>query len=124
MIRFILAVIAGISSGGLVIFLGTMVMDMIWPVANPEAEVNTPYYIFWIRIITHGIGTMVAGFIAGMVSIQSKYSSGIIAWLVVISAVTYFVFINKLPSWVTVADISISAIIGFIGVLLGASKKF
>ena len=129
MLRFVIATITGLIAGSLLIFLG----NVLYLSLNPADTVDTYGNLikidyksdisYWTRIVAHAFGAFIAGLVAALVAIKTKYSSGITAFLVLFIGITYFLFDNIYPTWFVVADISITAVLGFVGVLIGAARN-
>lgn len=129
MLRFVIATITGLIAGSLLIFLGNVLYLSLNPIDAVDTYGNlieidyNSEISYWTRIVAHAFGAFIAGLVAALVAIKTKYSSGITAFLVLFIGIIYFLFDNVYPTWFVVADISITAILGFVGILIGASRN-
>jgi hypothetical protein len=129
MVRFLIATITGLIAGSLLIFIGNMVFMSLYPtdaISSTTEGLDFNYISnagYCTRLVAHGLGAFIAGLVAALVAIKTKYSSGVTSFLVIFIGIIYFVFANAYPTWFVVSDITVTAILGFLGVIVGASRR-
>lgn len=114
------------------LFLGLMLLMGLYPI--PESVENGNHdamnlFIasladgaFIIKAATHIVACFASGLVASIVSKPYKYQAGVIAAVLVFMLVVFRDFRYLYPSAYVVCDLALSAIAGFIGVLLGSNR--
>ncbi|HPK09112.1 MAG TPA: hypothetical protein P5235_05580 [Saprospiraceae bacterium] len=129
MFKYIIAVLTGLIVGLLIIFYGNLIyVNIEQKTAIRDGSELMQYFreiplgVFWVRISAHSLGMFFAGLVASLVSAKGKYVTGISTFMILFIAIIYFVFDNYYPTWFVVSDISIAAILGFAGVVVGSTR--
>lgn len=132
MVRKIMSVLAGVIAGGLAVALLQMINLNIYPapldldttdMAQMREYVKSlPRNAFILVIISHFVGALVAGLVAGMVAKNGRMKTGLIAAAIIL-AFTVVNYVNiPHPNWVIGVDSIATIIGGLLGSRIGANR--
>lgn len=130
--RQILSIIAGLSTAYLIIVMANMIKEGLYPTPMDldfnqktlvEAWFSTlPAKAFMITAISHALASFSAGFISSLVSGQNRYIFGMISVAIIFVTAIIYLFTYKFPTWFVITDTLATAVLGFLGVILGGSR--
>ncbi len=130
--RKILAVISGLLTGLIVILLiRTMSLakypfpaDLDWTDGNHRDLyiASLPDAAFIIVIASHMLGAFLAGLIASLVCRYDRFSTGIIAALLIFAFVLVANFTHEYPKLYMMIDVLLTAVAGFAGAAFGRQR--
>ncbi len=83
---------------------------------------NLPNTAFIIVAISHGLAAFVSGLISSLVSGQSRMAIGVITISIIFIAVMVYLFTYNFPVWFVVTDTVVTALLGFMGVVVGSAR--
>lgn len=130
--RQILSIIAGLTTAYLIIVMAQMIKEGLYPTPMDldfsdiskvdEWFATLPSKAFLIIAISHALGSFSAGFISSLVSGVNRYIFGLISVSVIFVTVIIFLFTYNFPTWFVITDTVATAVLGFLGVILGGSR--
>lgn len=135
-LKNILATIAGLVAGGVIVALGEMVGSTLFPLpfeldfSDPESAMNTlalnmdqvPLGSQLAVIFSHLIGTLVGAWIAMKLSADSTVPAYTVIGLLLVATIMNLLQIPH-PLWFDIADVAGVIIGGFIGIRLSGGKR-
>jgi hypothetical protein len=83
---------------------------------------NLPNTAFIIVAISHGLAAFISGLISSLVSGQSRMAIGVITISIIFIAVMVYLFTYNFPVWFVVTDTVVTALLGFMGVVVGSAR--
>lgn len=132
MIRAIIGVCAGLIAAMSALFLGLMLLMGLNPIPDSVETGNLDAMnafigtlrdgAYIIKAFTHIIVCFSSGLVASLVSKPYKFQAGIITALLAFMLVVFRDFRYVYPSAYVVTDLALSAIAGFIGVMIGGNR--
>jgi hypothetical protein len=81
-----------------------------------------PSKAFIIIAISHGLASFAAGLISSLVAGSSRMTVGMIAISIIFIAVMIYLFTYYFPVWFVITDTVVTAVLGFVGVIIGSSR--
>jgi hypothetical protein len=131
-VRQLLSIIAGLSTAYLIIVMANMIKEGLYPTPmnldfdnkeQVEAWFTTlPPKAFLITAISHALASFSAGLISSLVSGISRYIFGLVSVSVIFVTTIIFLFTYNFPTWFVISATVATAVLGFIGVILGGSR--
>lgn len=128
----IFGIFAGLSTAALIIVMAQMISEGLYPQPadmdfnNPNALTDwmnsLPTKVYIIIAISHGLAAFAAGLISGLVADASRLTFGLIAFCGIFIPVMIYLFTYYFPVWFVITDTSVTAILGFIGVITGSAR--
>lgn len=128
----IFGIFAGLSTAALIIVMAQMISEGLYPqpadmdLKNPNALTDwmnsLPTKVYIIIAISHGLAAFAAGLISGLVADASRLTFGLIAFCGIFIPVMIYLFTYYFPVWFVITDTSVTAILGFIGVITGSAR--
>ncbi len=128
----IFGIFAGLSTAALIIVMAQMISEGLYPqpadmdFTNPNALTDwmnsLPTKVYIIIAISHGLAAFAAGLISGLVADASRLTFGLIAFCGIFIPVMIYLFTYYFPVWFVITDTSVTAILGFIGVITGSAR--
>jgi len=116
----------------MIIFMAQMIRSGLYPpplnMDFADSLKMTEWMSTWsnkayiVVAISHGLAAFAAGLISSLVVSKWRMTTGIIAISIIFIPVMVYLFTYHFPSWFVVADTCITAILGFVGVLIGSSR--
>ncbi|MBK8514989.1 MAG: hypothetical protein IPL55_01475 [Saprospiraceae bacterium] len=129
----IFGIFTGLSTAALIIVMAQMISEGLYPqpadfdIANPNALtdwMNTlPAKVYIIIAISHAFAAFAAGLISSLVAGISRLTFGLIAFCGIFIPVMIYLFTYYFPVWFVITDTSVTAILGFIGVVTGSARS-
>lgn len=130
--RKVLAIIAGVLTGLIIILLlRTMSLakypfpeqlDWLDNMHRNEYISSLPDAAFWIVICSHLISAFIAGLLASLISRKDRFTVGIVAALCLFTFVLVANFYHDYPVWYLMIDTLVTAIAGFAGAAFGRQR--
>jgi putative membrane protein (TIGR04086 family) len=130
MLRRVVAILAGLVVGFLVVALLSMVSGMMYP-PPPDLNINDteglmahmqslPPSAFMMIIFAHSLGTFTGAFLASKLARANKFYYGLfVGALFVVASISNDMMLPH-PNWMIVSDIICVAIAAYLGGRLGA----
>ena len=130
--RQIFGIFTALVTAILIIFMAQMLRDGLYPIPldiNHDDQIaisswmsNLPNTAFIIVAISHGLAAFVSGLISSLVSGQSRMAIGVITISIIFIAVMVYLFTYNFPVWFVVTDTVVTALLGFMGVVMGSAR--
>jgi hypothetical protein len=112
--------------------MAQMISEGLYPVpinldsSNPlevTSWMNTlPDQAYIIIAISHALAAFAAGLITSLVCGKARITFGLISFLGIFIPVMIYLFTYYFPVWFVTVDTSITAILGFVGVITGSAR--
>ncbi len=83
---------------------------------------SLPNKAFIIIAISHALAAFASGLISSLVSGISRMTFGMISMSIIFIAVMIYLFSYHFPAWFVITDTVVTAILGFIGVMIGSAR--
>lgn len=116
----------------LIIIMAQMIREGLYPqpisinLDDKESMINwiskLPSKAFIIIAISHGLASFAAGLISSLVAGSSRMTVGMISISVIFIAVMIYLFTYYFPVWFVITDTVVTAVLGFVGVVIGSSR--
>ncbi|MBC7885286.1 MAG: hypothetical protein H7X99_07410 [Saprospiraceae bacterium] len=128
----IFGILTALITAILIIFMAQMIRDGIYPQpsglnfdSNNELRAwmeTLPDKAFIIIGISHGLASFSAGLISSLTAGFSRMTFGIISVSIIFIPVMIYLFTYHFPVWFVVTDTFITALFGFVGVMIGSAR--
>ena len=128
----IFGIFAGLSTAALIIVMAQMISEGLYPqpgnldLTNPNSLtdwMNTlPTKVYIIIAISHGLAAFAAGLISSLVAGVSRFAFGLITFCGIFIPVMIYLFTYYFPVWFVLTDTTVTAILGFVGVITGSAR--
>lgn len=128
----IFGIFTALVTAVLIIIMAQMIREGLYPQPisidfdNKDSVIKwmseLPSKAFIIIAISHGVGAFAAGLISSLVAGQSRMTTGMISISVIFIAVMMYLFTYYFPVWFVITDTVVTAILGFVGVVIGSGR--
>jgi serine protease inhibitor len=82
-----------------------------------------PAKFYVIVAISHAAGAFAAGLISSLVNESGRMAAGMTALTILFVLVMVFLFTYDFPVWFVITDTVATAILGFLGVVIGSARS-
>lgn len=130
--RQLFGIFTSLVTAGLIIVMAQMISEGLFPPPSSLDFTNKAAMTLWMNelpdqaymivAISHGIGIFAAGLISSLVAGSTRMTIGMITISIIFIIVMIFLFTYHFPVWFVVTDTVVTAILGFVGVLVGSTR--
>ncbi|MCW3161683.1 hypothetical protein [Chryseobacterium oryctis] len=132
MLRNILAVLGGIFSGSICVWLMESLGHYLYPLpkgmkpndieAFKDYIANAPFMALFFVILSYGVAAFVAGFVASKITKNGKHTAAIVCGIIFLFFTVYNMVVLPTPVWFWVLGIVVWGLV-LIGSKLAINKK-
>lgn len=126
--RAIFGILTGLIAAVLIIFMAQMIREGLYPQPSRIGSIDEiklwmstlPTNAFLIVAVSHALAAFAGGLIPSLVAGKARTSSGVVALSIIFIMVMLYLFSYSFPVWFVVTDTALTAIFGFLGVIMGS----
>ena len=97
-------------------------LDLTNPNSLTDWMNTLPTKVYIIIAISHGLAAFAAGLISSLVAGVSRFAFGLITFCGIFIPVMIYLFTYYFPVWFVLTDTTVTAILGFVGVITGSAR--
>ena len=130
--RQIFGILTALITALLIIFMAQMIREGLYPqpsgldFADKDAVTSwmnsLPKKAFIIIAISHGLAAFAAGLISSLTSGFGRMTFGMISASIIFIPVMIYLFTYHFPVWFVITDTCVTAVLGFIGAMIGSTR--